>query len=112
MELGSHFSDCNVTLQGTLTNPGCTVEPQCRDFSTFGQTFCMRDHYYELWDLEKNFGEKVMCENNGYDKNKNENIALEDAMLPNGAWNDRAQGATLGAKVRKHIITPVYQDKF
>ena len=48
----------------------------------------MRDHYYELWDLEKNFGEKVMCKNTGSSK-KNMNIVLESALLSNGAWGDR-----------------------
>ena len=23
----------------------------------------MRDHYYQLWDLEQNFGEKTLCDN-------------------------------------------------
>ena len=47
--------------EGNSLNPGCTVEPLCRNFTTFGETSCMRDHYYQLWDLEKNFGEKTFC---------------------------------------------------
>ena len=48
---------CNYDANGILQNPGCTVEPLCRDHESWGGTFCMRDHYYQLWDLEQNFGE-------------------------------------------------------
>ena len=53
---------CNYDNDGKLLNPGCTVEPLCRRHTTFGQTFCMRDHYYQLFDLETNFGEKMFCD--------------------------------------------------
>ena len=46
---------------GEKLNPQCTIEPQCRFSTTFGKSYCMRDHYYQLWDLEKNFGEKILC---------------------------------------------------
>ena len=80
---------CSYDLEGNPTTEGCSVEPQCRDFSTFGQTFCMRDHYYELWDLEVNFGEKVMCDNSKGESSKNLNVVLENALLTSGAWGDR-----------------------
>ena len=54
---------CNYSVtDGTLLNPGCTVEPACRRYNTFGNTICMRDHYFQLFDLEKNFGEKMFCD--------------------------------------------------
>ena len=59
----------------------------------------MRDHYYELWDLEKNFGEKVMCKNTGTSQ-KNMNIVLENALLTSGAWGDRG---TLDANKVRNI---------
>ena len=35
----------------------------------------MRDHYYQLWDLEKNFGEKTLCNDQVPDKlNANKNL--------------------------------------
>ena len=80
---------CSYDVNGTSLNPGCSVEPKCRDFATFGQTFCMRDHYYELWDLEKNFGEKVVCDNEKGASSKNLNYVLENALLEAGAWGDR-----------------------
>ena len=39
----------------------CRIDAQCRDHTTWGKTFCVRDHYYQLWDLERNFGEKTLC---------------------------------------------------
>ena len=41
----------------------------------------MRDHYYELWDLEKNFGEKTLCEDNLRHPGKNPNIPLEEMIF-------------------------------
>ena len=52
---------CTYDLEGNLENPGCSIEPDCRNFTTFGLTNCMRDHYYQLYDLELNFGEKMSC---------------------------------------------------
>ena len=48
---------CNYDFNGILQNPGCKQEQLCRDHASWGQTSCMRDHYYQLWDLEQNFGE-------------------------------------------------------
>ena len=62
---------CRYNQAGDILNPQCSVEPACRDHTTWGQTFCMRDHYYQLFDLEKNFGEKTFCKNSG---NKNANL--------------------------------------
>ena len=62
---------CRYNDAGDILNAQCTAEPQCRDHTTWGQTFCMRDHYYQLFDLEKNFGEKTLCKNSG---NKNANL--------------------------------------
>ena len=62
---------CRYNEAGDILNAQCTAEPQCRDHTTWGQTFCMRDHYYQLFDLEKNFGEKTLCKNSG---NKNANL--------------------------------------
>ena len=67
--------------EGNLLTPGCSVEPLCRNYTTFGETFCMRDHYYELWDLEKNFGEKTLCEDNLRHPGKNPNIPLEEMIF-------------------------------
>ena len=41
--------------------PGCTVEKLCRPHKSFGLTACLRDFYFELFDLQKNFGEKRFC---------------------------------------------------
>ena len=41
--------------------PDCTVEKLCRPHKSFGLTACLRDFYFELFDLEKNFGEKRFC---------------------------------------------------
>jgi len=56
-ETGCHYSE-----SGELLTPGCTVEPLCRNSTSFGTQYCMRDHYYQLWDLETNFGEKMLCD--------------------------------------------------
>ena len=70
---------CNYDVtDGNLLNPGCTVEPDCRPHKTFGETFCMRDHYYQLFDLEKNFGEKRFCEKSISEAGVNEE--LTDAL--------------------------------
>ena len=55
---------CRYDISGKLLTPNCEVEQKCRDHVTFGETFCMRDHYYQLFDLEKNFGEKIFCDGN------------------------------------------------
>jgi len=72
---------CSYDNEGNLLTPGCSVEPLCRNYTTFGETFCMRDHYYELWDLEKNFGEKTLCEDNLRHPGKNPNIPLEEMIF-------------------------------
>jgi len=41
----------------------------------------MRDHYYQLWDLEANFGEKIKCDDSSRLESKNPNIALETAIF-------------------------------
>ena len=71
---------CVYDVFGVLQNDKCKVEPDCRDHTTWGETFCMRDHYYQLFDLERNFGEKTMCNDDG-PKAKNPNLELEAAML-------------------------------
>ena len=58
---GSWGDRCVYDEDGVSLNPSCTIEPLCRNYTTFGDTACMRDHYYQLWDLEKNFGEKTFC---------------------------------------------------
>ena len=73
-------SACQYDLAGNLLNPGCSVEKLCRDHETFGNTYCMRDHYYQLWDLEKNFGEKMMC-NDRVPTKMNANKKLENALM-------------------------------
>ena len=40
----------------------------------------MRDHYYQLWDLEKNFGEKTLCDDTLSEK-MNPNKALELTLM-------------------------------
>jgi len=40
----------------------------------------MRDHFYQLWDLEENFGEKTFCSDDKPD-NKNPNMEIESAIL-------------------------------
>ena len=57
---------CRYDFLGQLENKRCTVEPMCREHETWGETYCMRDHYYQLFDLEKNFGEKTFCPNKNY----------------------------------------------
>ena len=63
----SETERCNYNKNGKLVNPGCTVEPLCRKHTSFGETYCMRDHYYQLFDLETNFGEKMFCEESNSD---------------------------------------------
>ena len=62
---------CSYATDGTSLNPKCSIEPLCRNHTTFGVTSCMRDHYYQLWDLEKNFGEKMSC---AADRSEDDNI--------------------------------------
>ena len=82
---------CSYDEEGNSLNPGCTVEPMCRNYTTFGgysgnedpnirKTTCMRDHYYQLWDLEKNFGEKVFCSDKSSNPRLNANFELEQAL--------------------------------
>ena len=52
---------CEYDLSGNLLTPDCTVEKLCRNHKSFGAVTCVRDHYFELFDLEKNFGEKRFC---------------------------------------------------
>ena len=42
----------------------------------------MRDHFYQLWDLEKNFGEKTFCKKDFDSKTSkfNANLELEAAL--------------------------------
>ena len=55
---------CTYDPLGVAQNPNtCTVEPLCRQHTSWGNTYCLRDHYYQLWDLEQNFGEKMLCKN-------------------------------------------------
>ena len=75
---------CSYDEEGNLL-PGhenCTVEPLCRNTTTFGRTTCMRDHFYQLWDLEKNFGEKTFCKHHYDSKTSkfNANLELENAL--------------------------------
>lgn len=51
----------NVKFFTQNQTPGCTVEKMCRDHKSFGVVTCVRDFYFELFDLEKNFGEKRFC---------------------------------------------------
>jgi len=81
------------------------VEQECRDYKTFGVINCMRDHYYQLFDLEKNFGEKRFCDresefNNDAYKPMREhgmNQALGDALgigrgTPSGKDSNKVGG--------------------
>ena len=57
---------CIYDPLGVAQNPTCTVEQLCRQHTSWGNTYCLRDHYYQLWDLEQNFGEKMLCKNDEY----------------------------------------------
>ena len=57
---------CIYDPLGVAQNPTCTVEQLCRHHTSWGNTYCLRDHYYQLWDLEQNFGEKMLCKDDGY----------------------------------------------
>ena len=65
---------CDYDLEGNLITPNCKVEKMCRDHKSFGTTTCVRDHYFELFDIEKNFGEKRFCG--------------EDTVRFKGGWKD------------------------
>lgn len=71
---------CQYNDDGSKIDPDCEIEKLCRDHTTFGHTFCMRDHYYQLWDLEKNFGEKTLCDDTLSEK-MNPNKALELTLM-------------------------------
>ena len=60
-----------------------------RDHTTWGKTFCVRDHYYQLWDLESNFGEKTQC-TESVPNGMNVNMQLEQGLL--GATAPRMLG--------------------
>lgn len=80
--LQASFHDrCSYDESGKLINQGCSVEPLCRNHTTFGVTRCMRDHYYQLWDLESNFGEKVECDDSSRHSPSNPNIDLETMIF-------------------------------
>ena len=55
----------------------------------------MRDHYFQLWDLEKNFGEKTLCGDNGPDR-LNPNHHLEKAIM--GGIQERKFSAGVDSK--------------
>lgn len=81
---------CWYDDEGNSMNPSCTIEPLCRNHTTFdaaekGPT-CMRDHFYQLWDLERNFGEKVFCENS-LNPRMNANLELEEVLKLDGHLN-------------------------
>ena len=89
---GDWNTRCSYDEEGSALNPGCTIEPDCRNTTTFGHKTCMRDHYYQLWDLEKNFGEKVMCDNDSTNPKLNANLDLEQILGIARAFDMGAEG--------------------
>ena len=96
---------CRYNEQGVLLTPNCRVEPFCRPHSTWGMKFCMRDHYYQLFDLEKNFGEKRFCGlgRNQVTSKQGPYEALSAAWAPQGVDRNRreAEKSLFGSKANK-----------
>merc|ERR1711933_80765 len=90
---GDWNTRCSYDDEGNAINPDtCTIEPDCRNTTTFGHKTCMRDHFYQLWDLEKNFGEKVMCDNSNTNPKFNANLELEEVLGIARAFDMGAEG--------------------
>ena len=84
---------CSYDENGNSLNPSCTVEPDCRNTTTFGRKTCMRDHFYQLWDLEKNFGEKVLCDDSKFTAKTNPNLDVNEFLgLDQRAFDMGAEG--------------------
>ena len=57
----------------------------------------MRDHYYQLWDIEKNFGEKTLCDDSGKNSKINLNYGLE-SILFGGQMDRKFSTGSVGAE--------------
>ena len=75
----------------------------CREYKTWGDIYCMRDHYYQLFDLEKNFGEKIFCQNVNSD---NPNLKLESAIFGSRSQSTQAFEAAAGDKAPEKDTDP------